>query len=69
MWKVIYIAKGKAVAEAIRDALMAEGFLVQLRPVGRGAGEETAQQYEVMTSKAEAGEAYELLTQVLRRGV
>lgn len=68
MWKVIYIAKGKSAAEAIRNALTAEGFLVSLRLIGRSVGEDAAQ-YEVMTSKAEAQEAYELLTQILRRGV
>lgn len=69
MWKVIYIAKGKTQAEDIRTALMNEGYLVTLRPVGRNLGEEATQQFEIMSPHAEAVEAYQLLTQVLRRGL
>ena len=59
-WVVIYIAHSDESAEAIRELVSREGFLCRINPFSRSAssGESC---YEVMTLKAEAQEARDML--------
>ncbi|MFO7173598.1 MAG: glutamate decarboxylase [Bacillota bacterium] len=64
MWKVIYVASSQEVAARLRDALAREGLLVRLRPVG---GTEGSGPVEILVPRAEARDAYEVLTEILGR--
>ncbi|MCG0239324.1 MAG: glutamate decarboxylase [Firmicutes bacterium] len=64
MWKVIYVASNQEVAARLRDALAREGLLVNLRPV---RGTEGSGPVEILVPRAEARDAYELLTEILGR--
>lgn len=61
MWTVIYIAQNKKVADKYKDALVAEGILVQLRQLSLSQDINTSA-YEVMVPESEAEEAHEILT-------
>lgn len=60
MWTVVYIAPHKKAAEKLKDVLMREGLLVQLRPVGlphdNGA-------IEILVPESEAEEALEIINE------
>ncbi len=60
MWTVVHIASNQALAEMLKNMLVEEGFMVQLRPLGvihMGA----ASQYELLVPRSEAREAQEVL--------
>ncbi|HHY39568.1 MAG TPA: glutamate decarboxylase [Clostridia bacterium] len=60
MWKVVYVAENKSIAEMLKDLLDKEGLLVMLRPVGiPHAG--SSGSYEVLVPESEAEEASEVL--------
>lgn len=58
MWKVVYIARSKPVAEKLQTQLQNEGVLVKIRPLGNEA---TSSQYEVLVPESEVEEAQEVL--------
>jgi ribosomal protein S8 len=60
MWTVIYIAPTKKIAERIKDRLMEEGFLVQIRAINL-----TKQQYEILVPEGELDEVQEVLNTIL----
>lgn len=62
MWTVIYIAPNKAVAERYQNALVSEGILVQLRPIGSQESDDVS--VEILVSESEAEEANEVLTNI-----
>lgn len=65
VWKVVYIAPHRAAAEAAREALLGEGFMVTVRPVQTaGAGRPC---FEVLVLKSEAPEASRILQSLLGR--
>jgi hypothetical protein len=61
MWKVVYIAQSRSVAETIKKILTSEGLLVTLRPVGVPHFEDGGA-VEVLVPESEAEEAHEILT-------
>jgi len=60
MWTVIYIAPTKKIAERIKERLMEEGFLVQIRAINL-----TKQQYEILVPEGELDEVQEVLNTIL----
>ncbi|MDI7250196.1 MAG: glutamate decarboxylase [Bacillota bacterium] len=65
VWKVVYIAPHRAGAEAAREALVGEGFMVMVRPVQTaGSGRPC---FEVLVLKSEAMEATRILQGLLGR--
>ncbi len=65
MWLVIHMAKSRAAAEALKDALLGEGFLVKMNPVYRALADEE-NYFELMVPEGEAKEARQVL---LNRGL
>ncbi|NLY56153.1 MAG: glutamate decarboxylase [Firmicutes bacterium] len=61
MWKVVFIARTKSMAEKLQEQLQNEGLLVMLRPLGGG---ELNSQYEILVPESEVDEAQEVLTSV-----
>ncbi|HIT68430.1 MAG TPA: hypothetical protein IAC36_00810 [Candidatus Aphodomonas merdavium] len=61
MWMVIHMARPLSAAEAIRDKLAEEGFLVRLRPVSRAGAQVEDAYYELIVPQAEAAEARQVL--------
>ena len=64
MWTVIYIAPNKAIAEKYKKALVDEGMLVQLRPIGSAHLGEHAS-VEILVPESEAEEAHEIITSLM----
>lgn len=64
MWTVVYIAPNKAKAEIIRDALTAEGLLVNLRGLGNDPDKMT-KAVEILVPESEAEEAHEIINRIL----
>ena len=64
MWTVIYIAPNKVIAEKYKKALMDEGMLVQLRPIGSAHLGEHAS-VEILVPESEAEEAHEIVTSLM----
>ncbi len=64
MWTVVYIASGNRTAEYLKDLLVKEGLLVNLRAAGTSSksGEPPV---EILVPETEAEEAYEILNKVL----
>lgn len=56
MWKVVYIAQSEAHAQKIKQLLMDNGFLVQVKASG---GKHKS--YEIQIPFSEAEDAYEVL--------
>lgn len=67
MWTVIYIAPTRSSAEALKERLNREGFLVQLRPGGSARDDAGGGPVEVLVPSSEVEEANEVLTVVLGR--
>jgi len=59
--KVVYIAPGKMAAEKLRDVLMAEGFLVSIRPVGLASTASDDRAYEILVPASELEDALEVI--------
>ncbi|MEW6547762.1 MAG: glutamate decarboxylase [Bacillota bacterium] len=66
VWKVVHIAPHRSGAEAAREALAKEGFMVMLRPVQAAAGV-GGSSFEVLVLRSEAAEATRILQAVLGR--
>ncbi|MCL5676410.1 MAG: glutamate decarboxylase [Firmicutes bacterium] len=66
MWTVIYIAPNQRVAESLREVLLREGLLVQLRSGSVQTGEDGGH-VEVLVPESEAEEAHEVLATVIGR--
>ncbi len=60
MWMVIHMAKTLAIAQAARERLESEGFLVKLAPVYRKLRDEE-NYFELMVPELEAVEARQVL--------
>ncbi|MGI6344494.1 MAG: glutamate decarboxylase [Bacillota bacterium] len=65
MWKVIYIAPNRKVAEKIEARLSQEGLMVRGRPVQSAAGQQSSGPVEISVPKSEAAEALEFLSEFL----
>lgn len=63
MWRVVYIAHSRSLAETIQDMLAREGFLVTLRPAGIESGHGLA--VEVLVPQSEAEEAHQAIHDLL----
>ncbi|WP_442601473.1 glutamate decarboxylase [Paenibacillus sp. KN14-4R] len=62
MWTVIYIAPTAKIAERIKQDLMNEGFLVQVRAISM-----TKNQFEILVPEGELEEVQEVLNSILHR--
>lgn len=60
MWTVVYIAKSMQIAEQIRGILEADGMLVKIRPIAKGA-ENAAGSCEVLVPESEVEQAHGLI--------
>jgi hypothetical protein len=60
MWTVIYIASGVKTAEAIKQKLTQEGFLVKLRQTNIAK-----QQFEILVPESELNDVQEVLKDIL----
>lgn len=58
MWKVVYIAHSKTIAEKLEQQLARAGVLVKIRPLGNAA---ISLQFEVLVPESEIEEAQEVL--------
>lgn len=57
MWQVVYIANSKKKAEAMRDKLTEEGFLVKIQPLGS----EDTDGFQLLVPEGEASDVAEFL--------
>ena len=60
MWKVVYMAQTKAIADHITDLLNQEGFLVKVKPVYKNVSDEE-NYYEILVPQTEAQEVHDIL--------
>ncbi|MGI6538060.1 MAG: hypothetical protein ACOX22_06960 [Caldicoprobacterales bacterium] len=60
MWKVVYMAQSKALADRIQELLIREGFLIKLRAVYRNVPEKD-NLYEILVPHIEAEEVHNIL--------
>ena len=60
MWTVVYMANTKVDAEAIKEILVEEGFLVKVKPISKNNVEGTS---EVLVPRSEVEEAHNILMQ------
>lgn len=61
MWKVVYIAKDDIIADKIKDKLVGEGFMVQLRELSKNK----KGQVEILVPSSEAPDVVEFLTHII----
>jgi len=59
MWTVIYVAYDEDEARTIENRLVAEGFLVRIRSLGK----DNDSMFEILVPKAEADEAHDVINQ------
>ncbi|KUO49015.1 MAG: glutamate decarboxylase [Desulfitibacter sp. BRH_c19] len=64
MWTVVYIAQNKTRAEKLKDALIAEGLLVNLRGLGNDS-DNVSKAVEILVPESEAEEAHEIINNIL----
>lgn len=64
VWKVVYITPHHEEAEAAREVLVKEGFMVRVRPVPAGGGGGRPP-LEVLVPRSEAAEATRILQTAL----
>lgn len=64
MWTVVYIAQNKARAEKIKDVLVSEGLLVNLRGLGNDP-DNMSKAVEILVPESEAEEAHEIINNIL----
>ncbi len=60
MWTVVYLAKGKKLADKVSGLISEEGVLVKVQPVNRNADEEESY-FEVLVPESEVEEAHNIL--------
>jgi flavodoxin len=60
MWRVVYMAQTKPIADHIVDLLAKEGFLVKLKPIYKNISEDD-NYYEVLVPQSEAQEVHDIL--------
>lgn len=69
MWKVVYIAPNRTVAERLRDLLNGEGILATLRPLGgREKVNPQSQErgsFELLVPESELEEATDVLSNAI----
>jgi hypothetical protein len=61
VWKVVYIAKDEIIADKIKDKLVGEGFMVQLRELSKNK----KGQVEILVPSSEAPDVVEFLTHII----
>lgn len=64
LWRVVYIAPSREVADKVRNLLTTEGFLITVRSAGISEGLNNGV-YEVLVPESEIEEAHETLSQLL----
>lgn len=64
MWTVVYIALNKTRAERLKDALIAEGLLVNLRGLSNDS-DNMSKAVEILVPESEAEEAHEIINNIL----
>ncbi|NLB43026.1 MAG: hypothetical protein GX815_12395 [Clostridiales bacterium] len=60
MWKVIYMARTKDIADSINNLLSREGFWIKLKPVYRNVSIQD-NYYEILVPESEAEEVHAIL--------
>lgn len=60
MWRVVYMAQTKPMADHIVDLLVREGFLVKLKPIYKNISEDE-NYYEILVPQSEAQEVHDIL--------
>jgi hypothetical protein len=60
MWTVVYMAKGKKLAEKVSVIIKQEGVLVKIQPISKNVEEEEAY-FEVLVPEAEVEEAHNII--------
>lgn len=60
MWKVVYMAKNKKIADKVSELMSGEGVLVKLQPVSKNTGDEDSY-YEILVLESEVEEAHNIL--------
>ncbi len=63
MWTVVYLAKGKKLAEKLNALITQEGVLVKIQPVSKKA-EEDEVYFEVLVPEGEVEEAHNILCEL-----
>ncbi len=60
MWKVVYMARSKDIADSINNLLSREGFWIKLKPVYRNVSIQD-NYYEILVPESEAEEVHAML--------
>ncbi|NLC43792.1 MAG: hypothetical protein GX783_05865 [Clostridiales bacterium] len=60
MWKVVYMARTKDIADSINNLLSREGFWIKLKPVYRNVSIQD-NYYEILVPESEAEEVHAIL--------
>ena len=60
MWKVVYMARTKDIADSINNLLSKEGFWIKLKPVYRNVSIQD-NYYEILVPESEAEEVHAIL--------
>ncbi|HCS74503.1 MAG TPA: hypothetical protein DIW17_11600 [Clostridiales bacterium] len=60
MWRVVYLAQTKEIADSISDLLSREGFWIKVKPVYRNVSIKD-NYYEILIPESEAEEVHTLL--------
>ena len=60
MWKVVYMAQSKDIADNINNLLMKEGFWVKIKPVYRNVSADD-NFYEILVPETEVQEVHSIL--------
>jgi hypothetical protein len=60
MWKVVYMAQTKDIADSINNLLSREGFWIKLKPVYRNVSIQD-NYYEILVPESEAEEVHAIL--------
>jgi hypothetical protein len=64
LWTVVYIASNRNKAEKLKDALVSEGLLVNLRGLGNDP-DNKSKAVEILVPESEAEEANEIINGIL----
>jgi len=60
MWRVVYMAQTKTIADQITDLLNKEGFLIKVKPVYKNVPDEE-NYYEILVPQTEVQEVHDIL--------
>lgn len=63
MWTVVYLAKGKKLADRINEKMSYEGVLVKIKPVSKNANQEE-RYFEILVPQSEVEEAHNILCEL-----